>query len=204
VQETPGILASGGRDVRAPFLLAVMDDLFVAMHDLMQRQTKVSPPALTATELSKLCDQLKKAITALAESGIPDTLNHLDMNPGNIFISDQDCIFLDWAEGAVGHPFLTFEYLWEHFKRLHPENSTQREDLISSYANGWRVFASPELISSCLSLTPLLAVFTHAVSTQIWRNHEKLVEPVTAAYFRSLVRRMKREADSIEARRGNV
>ena len=49
---------------------------------------------------------------------IPDALGHLDLNPGNVIVSEGQCVFLDWAEAFVGHPFFSFQYLVEHFRRI--------------------------------------------------------------------------------------
>ncbi len=199
-QETDRLLAVGCRDLSTPSLLDRVDEFCATMDELMNRQTKTPPPILTSSELFALSGRLKEALLALAASGIPTALNHLDFNPGNVVVSDGNCVFLDWAEAAIGHPFLTLEYLLEHFKRLYPESPARHTELISTYAQTWQAHASPSAISRSLSLAPLAAVFAYAVSNETWRDPARLDNPQTAGYFRSLARRMKREADGLENR----
>jgi aminoglycoside phosphotransferase (APT) family kinase protein len=170
------------------------------MAELMKQQTKTPPSILTSRQLFRLKEQIKETLCLLAATGIPDALNHLDFNPGNIFISGDRCTFIDWAEAAVGHPFLTFEYLLEHLTRLRPDHADRREELVSAYASQWERFAPPSAVSHSLALAPLIAVFAYAVSTGTWREPESFASPRVAGHFRSLVRRMKREADALENR----
>lgn len=200
LHETPRLLAAGCRDISAAALLSCVNDFFATMNELMKHQIKTHPSVLTSQELLTLSGRLKDVLSALAASGIPDTLNHLDFNPGNILVSDGHCVFIDWAEAAIGHPFLTFQYLLEHFSRLCQDNCSQQAELTSSYAQHWERYASPLAVSRSLSLVPLAAVFAYAVSNGTWRDPARLANPKTAGYFRSLIRRMKREADALANR----
>ena len=56
-------------------------------------------------------------------------------------------------------------------------------------------------IDDALSLTPLLAVFAYAAGSEVWRDEERMQDPATAGYLRSLARRMHREANSLSERR---
>lgn len=200
LHKTPRLMAAGCRDVSMPFLLNCTDEFFAIMAELMKQQTKTPPCTLTSTQLFGLKEQIKESLRLLAATGIPDALNHLDFNPGNIFVSGDRCTFVDWAEAAIGHPFLTFEYLFEQLTRLRPDHANRREELVAVYASQWEDFAPSCAVSDSLALTPLIAVFAYAVSTGTWREPETFANPKVAAYFRSLVRRMKREADALENR----
>jgi hypothetical protein len=200
LHKTPGLTFAGCRDIRVSSLLDSTDEFFAIMAELMKQQSKTPPVILTSTQLFRLKEQIKETLRLLAATGIPDALNHLDFNPGNIFVSGDRCTFIDWAEAAIGHPFLTFEYLLEHLTRLRPDHAERREELVSAYASQWERFAPPSVVSHSHALAPLIAVFAYAVSTGTWREPETFADPKAAGYFRSLVRRMKREADVIENR----
>jgi hypothetical protein len=198
VQDTARLLAVGCRDISSASLLSCVDDFFRTINELMNRQIKTPPSILSAGELLDLSNRLKDALSALATSGIPEALNHLDFNPGNILVSDRHCTVIDWAEAAIGHPFVTFQYLLEHFTRNNRESRLRQAELTSSYAERWETLGSPIAISRGLTLAPLVAVFAYAVSSGIWRDPARLDNPKTAGYFRGLTRRMKREADALE------
>ncbi len=200
LHEVPRLISAGCRDIRVSSLLNSSDEFFAIMDKLMKQQIKIPPSILTSEEILDLNKRIKEILSLLAASGIPDALNHLDLNPGNIFISGDCCTFIDWAEAAIGHPFLTFQYLLEHLTRLRPDHADRREELVSAYASQWQRFAPPSAVSHSLALAPLIAVFTYAVSTRIWREPDTFASPRATGYFRSLVRRMKREADALENR----
>jgi len=200
VHEVPRLISAGCRDIRVFSLLNSTDAFFSIMNKLMKQQIKTPPSILTSEEILDLNKRIKEILSLLAASGIPDALNHLDLNPGNIFVSGDRCTFIDWAEAAVGHPFLTFQYLLEHLTRLRPDHADRREELVSAYASPWQRFAPPSAASHSLALAPLIAVFAYAVSAGTWREPETVASPRTAGYFRGLVRRMKREADALENR----
>jgi hypothetical protein len=200
VHEVPRLIAAGCRDIRVSSLLNSTDEFFSIMNKLMKLQIKAPPSILTSEEILDLSNRIKEILSLLAASGIPDALNHLDFNPGNILVSGDRCTFIDWAEASIGHPFLTFQYLLEHLTRLRPDRADQREELVSAYASQWKRFAPLSAVSHSLALAPLVAVFAYAVSTGTWREPEMFTSPRVAGYFRSLVRRMKREADALENR----
>ena len=200
VHETPRLMAAGCRDVSASSLYNCVDEFFAIMAELMKQQTKTPPSILTSAQLFHLKEQIKETLCLFAATRIPDALNHLDFNPGNIFISGGRCTFIDWTEAAIGHPFLTFQYLLEHLARLRPDNASRNQELASVYTSPWKSLASSFAISKALAVVPLAAVFAHAVSAGAWRDSQTFANPRTAGYFRSLVRRMKREADTLENR----
>ena len=193
--KTLELLEAGCRDLRASTLLKLVDPFLEVVADLMQQQTKVPPPILSRKELSDLGEILKGALCCLESSGIPDTLGHSDFNPGNILVGSEHCVFIDWAEAHVSHPFLTFEYLIAHMRKDYPALTRFEDTIRSSYAQHWQSVSLPEHVSEAFLFSPLVAVFAYAVAGNSWRDPERLKIPQVPAYLRSLTRRMKREAD---------
>jgi hypothetical protein len=203
IGNTLHLIDAGCRDARIPSLSDLVDPLMDVAAGLMERQTKRIPPPLGPLELQVLRRRLHDALLVLGESGIPDALGHLDFNPGNVMVSRDRCIVLDWAEGCVGHPFLTFQYLLEHLRRLRPHDPSWQRAVAASYVAAWQSFLGPDKIIQALAFTPLVAVFAYAAAGDRWRETRRLEHPPTAAYLRSLVRRMKREADGLGVPRNN-
>src|SRR3984885_3032354 len=108
------LLKSGCKDLRFAKVIELIDPFLTRMSDLMAAQTKRPPDPLTNQSLALLGERLKRACVLLIAFGLPDTLGHVDFNPGNIIVSSTGCCFLDWAEGCIAHPLVTFEYLREH------------------------------------------------------------------------------------------
>jgi hypothetical protein len=118
-----------------------------------------------------------------------------------MIVSPNGCRFLDWAEAYVGHPFFSFEYLLEHFRRAVGKDPDYEEELTVAYTEPWRAFLSPHDIARALHLAPMLAVFAYAAGCDMWTTDQKLSKTTTAGHLRSLTRRMKREADRLADRR---
>jgi len=191
------LINAGCRDLRYCSLRTNVEPFFNRMADLMKRQTKPEPAPLTQSELVALAGQITLALEQLNASEIPNVLGHLDMNPGNVLVSEVRCIFLDWAEGCVGHPFLTFQYLLENWRRFHGTDVNAENALLSAYTEPWRSLVSPQNIARDLQAAPLLAVFAYAVANPDW---EILAHPESFARLRSLTRRMRREVEAFSKR----
>lgn len=195
------LLDAGARNLGVGSLSDMVQPFFDVMGQLMDRQTKIPPPLLSRKELASLGKRIQDALCLFAEFGIPDTLGHLDLNSGNIFVSANRCAFLDWAEAYAGPPFLSFEYLLEHFRRAVGADNGLDRQLITSYAEQWGQVVSAAAITEALAVAPLLAVFAYAAATGPWRHEHRLRDPETAGYLRALTRRMNREASRLSDRR---
>jgi hypothetical protein len=195
------LLETGCKDLRPARLYELVDPFMEVIAKLMQQQAKVPPAVLSEQELSDLGVTLRNALCCLESLGIPNTLGHSDFNPGNILVGAQRCVFIDWAEAHVSHPFLTCEYLIAYLRKDYPALAGWEGTIRSSYARRWHAISSPDHVSEALRFSPLVAAFAYAVGGNVWRDAERMKIPQVPAYLRSLTRRMKREADLMEPRR---
>jgi hypothetical protein len=182
------------KDLRLARLSEWIDPFVTRMGEFMAAQEKPSPAPLASSELASLREGLAEAGELLESFHLPDTLGHIDLNPGNILVSAESCVFLDWAEGCVTNPFLTFEYLRQHLERGGLEGPAAGARITAAYLRPWQAFFSPEELRRAMAVAPLVAVFAYAVASDRWRSPSTLHNPAVAAYLRSLTRRMYREA----------
>ncbi len=201
IATTTGLLEAGCKDLCIPKLLALVDPFLDVTADLMKQQGKVPPPILSRGELAEVSASLKDALDCLAALRIPDTLGHSDFNPGNIIIGPESCVFIDWAEAHIGHPFLTFEYLLAHLRKDHSQSVPFESDIRAVYSHNWNSIALPVQVAEAYLFSPLVAVYAYAVSSGVWRDPERLKVPGFQGYLRSLARRMKQESDLLQRRR---
>lgn len=197
LDKTDSLLASGCRDLRVPSLLRLVEPFLEVMSEQMERQEKTYPPPLDRQQLRTLAAQIEEALSGWAELRIPDSLGHLDFNPGNILCSHEQCIFIDWAEACIGPPFITFEYFCEHLHRM--GHARPAAYLRRHYITRWESQLSPAHIEHAQMLTPLLSVLAYAVAAEDWRDPALLSRSGRAPYLRSLTRRMRREAELLRA-----
>ena len=134
---------------------------------------------------------------SLHELDLPVTLGHVDFNPGNIVVALAECCFLDWAEGCVSRPFLTFEYLREHLRRRFRGDDAAMERMVAAYLHPWQGVRHSDTVIQAMAISPLVAVFATAVVDQQWQSVDPLKHQRAAGYFRSLTRRMFREANEM-------
>jgi len=190
---TPALAGAGVRDLSVGTLRKQIRPFVDITQQLMQQQPKTPPPTLDRKELEALGDRIGEAFDFLEAQEIPETLGHLDLNPGNIVVSATKCVFLDWAEAYVGNPFLTFQYLLEHFRRSHPRDSSAESQVLESYAAPWCRILSRDAIHAGLTVAPLLAAFSYMCGTGLLSDGERLKQVEFAGYLRGLARRMDRE-----------
>src|SRR6202047_2051036 len=140
------LLEAGCEDLRLPRLIEEVGPWIECMRELMANQQKQTPARLTDSELTILGDYLKQACSLLAGLGFPDTLGHLDLNPGNIVMSPTRSVFLDWAGGCVTIPLLSFEYFREHFQHNCSNNTQATEALAAAYSRPWQPLFSSNVL----------------------------------------------------------
>jgi hypothetical protein len=182
------------KDLRLPGLVKCVDPFLVRMAEFMALQEKKTPAPLANSELVSLGEALKESCSLLQSFGLPDTLGHLDCNPGNILVSHEHCVFLDWAEGCVTNPLIPFEYLRRHRERRGAKEPAADARLLAAYLRPWEAFCSPEDLRRAMAALPPVAVLVHAVASEAWRTLDPVSNPALAGYFRSLTRRMYRGA----------
>jgi len=194
IGKTAELIEAQAKDLRIPRLAERIDPFLTRMKEVMAAQEKPAPAPLVESEIATLAEGLKESCRLLEAFGLPNTLGHVDVNPGNILVSADRCVFLDWAEACVGNPLLTFEYLCQHMARSGIAKPAAADHLASAYLRPWLSFHSPEDLRRALALAPLVAVFAYALANESWRSPELVRNPPLAGYFRSLTRRMYREA----------
>ena len=182
------------KDLRLPGIVKLIDPFLARMAEFMAAQEKRSPAPLANSELVSLGEGLKESCLLLQSFGLPDTIGHIDFNPGNILVSPDRCVFLDWAEGCVTNPVITFEYLRRHMERGGVEEPAADSRLSAAYLRPWAAFFSPDDLRRAVAAAPPVAVFVHAVAGDAWRTLDPVSNPALAGYFRSLTRRMYRDA----------
>ncbi len=182
------------KDLRLAEIAKFIDPFLARMAEFMAAQEKQSPAPLANSELASLGEGLKEACSLLQSFALPDTIGHIDFNPGNILVSSDRCVFLDWAEGCITNPVITFEYLRRHMERGGVKEPAADARLSAAYVRPWAAFYSPDELRRAMATAPPVAVFVHAIAGDAWRTLDPVSNPTLAGYFRSLTRRIYHDA----------
>lgn len=142
------LLAAGCLDRRLPVLESQLDPLFANPVAL----ARLTPEEVT--ELKMLAPTLKRACRRLDALGLPATLVHGDLHPGNAARIGGELAFYDWTDACIAHPLFDLHSLqWV-------DDESVRAALLDSYVAAWDGAVSAEAVELARIVTPL----HHAVS----------------------------------------
>jgi Ser/Thr protein kinase RdoA (MazF antagonist) len=177
------LLADGCLDRRLDVLEGQVDALLAdrrALHRLDAKEVRA---------LSRLAPALHDACRRLAALGLPATLVHGDLHPGNVARSGGELVYFDWTDACVAHPFVDLHTLqWERDEAV-------REALLEAYLEPWRDVASEETLREAVALARVVTPLHHAVSyATITRSLEPASKPeldATHEFLREAMARAK-------------
>jgi hypothetical protein len=142
--------------------------------------------------LRNLAPQLAEWCAELRQLGVPASLDHADVHPGNIFA--DAAVPFDWGDSAVAHPFCS---LWIALRTAAEQTgldprSAQMSALADAFFAPWLEAGHPEesvyrSLQLALRIAPLARALTWGRVFPCFQGH-----PVTAAYAaRSLAALLK-------------
>ena len=184
--------ALGAKDWTCARVRSLLKPFFQDARRAMQAQTSAKSTPLALSELEQLQKDIESALDAFMNAGIPETLLHGDIGHGNILATCEGPVFLDWAEAAIGHPFLSAEHLLADLARSDPLFARKQPAVRSHYAAHWKSFTGPETLGMITALAPALAASAYAIMS--WEISRDRPDPVESwPFMRSMLRRAKRE-----------
>ncbi len=153
-------LGCGARDLEAlvPAIASVMDD-----PDALRVG---EPDGLTRAECDRLRDSvpgLVRRCEELAAYGIPPTIEHGDLWPGNIFVTATTAAIIDWEDVAIGHPFFSIAPLQVGLVNARLDTVANHARLERAYLAGFSEFGTAEQMHRALSLAAPLCFIEMAL-----------------------------------------
>lgn len=196
----PHVAALAGAGASDLTILRLESGIEAYLHQvscLMELQQAEVPRRLTCDDLRLIEARLKSACRRMNQLAIPDSIGHSDFNSGNIVVHRGEAVFLDWAQGHVGPPCLTLEYLLLLVARNCPADPALLSDVREEYFSICLPALPKRDVAECLSLSPLLAVYAYSLVCHEAYGDLKGAGREGAGFLRSLARRISREAQAV-------
>lgn len=188
------LIEAGARDNRASVLRDTVRHHLPFLREAMQRQSTAAVTKIADGRIEELGAILEDACEAMANSRIPDTIVHNDLNVGNILFHRGRCKLIDWCEVCIGSPFLFFQNVLRLAEREAATISDVSEALREIYSECWRDVLTQEQMQIGFTVAPLLAIMSHLSAYSDFSSPIDRVDDDHLGLVRSLVRHLDREA----------
>lgn len=191
IPTTDILRSAGARDLTSGAMRLLAESSFAFFRTSLPASLESGDNPVAGEEIEDIKNAVLDCLARLEAVGLPNTVGHMDLNPANIYSTETRCVFLDWAEGFLGNPFFSFEYLLQHFRRALSPGAQEELRFREAYLRSWREIVSQEQLQSAISAVPLAALFAYAAT--LWSESIKR-EDLTIAqekYLASLVRKMR-------------
>ncbi|MBF6591218.1 MAG: aminoglycoside phosphotransferase family protein [Ktedonobacterales bacterium] len=137
-----------------------------------------TPEDVTDEELARLralAPEVERLCAELAAFGLPATVHHDDLGPGNVHTRAGRLVIIDWGEAALTHPFCSLMIPLRWVRLLMNGDAAELAALRDAYLAEWSAYGSLERLRAAAALAERLAYLSRALS---WRMFAANVEPV--------------------------
>lgn len=187
------LLALGCPDRRLHHLAAAIPPLVEDASVLLRG----GDPGLSEAEvrdLQALAPRLASICAELASYRVPHSLEHGDFHYGQVIVTGEGCVYIDWSDSSVAHPFFSMFPFFAYAEMLQglPSVPDASARLRHAYLEPWTIYEPMDRLIAAFDLSQALAALHIAVTYQrfILPNLETRAEWEAAApwFLRRLLR----------------
>jgi hypothetical protein len=169
---------------RAPHLFDYLDEV-------MSLQASVKAPRLERKRNKEICSNFQDICERSLRLGIPETIVHGDMNPGNIVIGCGHCQFIDWSEAYVANCLVALQ----HLLLLNRTEEPDLRDFMNSvlkrrYLDAWLTVRDATAFQEGFAYIPLLGAVSTLYGRGDWLTSPERNDPRRQSYARTLAFQM--------------
>lgn len=196
ISNLPSLLDCGCVDQRTSTLRSHIPQIMEKVNEAMAQSSASQAPRLEANRIREIGSIIEDLCLALESLGIPDTLLHGELSFANILVGTRGCVFTDWAQPAVGNPFVNFEQLRAQIEQER-DTASWLAQLTEVYRRSWLEFLTEAQIKCALALMPPIALAMYLFSRWRWLGPDLRREPEFQSYLRGLARQMDRATKGV-------
>jgi hypothetical protein len=189
------LFGAGAFDQRLGVIRKNANELFAYIAEAMSLQTSTKVPRIGAGRLREMREILEQLCDHVERLNLPSSILHGDMNLGNLVFTEDDCQLIDWCEGYVGHPLVTFQ----HLLLLNPvEDLTVKVRVDDALKEIYRAVMSkvcdPQHLPEGFACMAFLAAASTLYGRGDWPSGDLRKDARHLGYARSVARHMDRSA----------
>ncbi|HEY2467774.1 MAG TPA: hypothetical protein VGI45_08020 [Terracidiphilus sp.] len=194
---TSALFAGGCSDRRVSTLRSRISQIIDSIDDAISQQESSFAPKLASSRIRELGFVLDEACLRLDELGIPNTLLHGDICLENILAGPRGSVFTDWANAAVGNPFITFEQLRAQIAQ-ESGSGIWLQSVTDTYREQWLDVLTHRQIDCALIDVQPIAIMSYLLDHWDWIVSERRHELQFQRYLRGMARQIDRAARALE------
>lgn len=127
---------------------------------------------ISAEQLRRLRQDLAAFATQcerLAAVGLPETIQHDDLNDGNVFVREGHYLPFDWGDACISHPFHSLVVVLRAgaYRQGWAPGGQEVRRLLDAYLEPWQRFASPVELQAAADLARQTGTVQRALA---WRS----------------------------------
>jgi hypothetical protein len=193
------LLEAGAFDQRTDVLLEHAPELFKYVEELIRVMPQVGSLHLERERVREIRSAFEGICERSLHLGIPETIVHGDMNPGNIVIGSGHCQFIDWSEAYVANCLVGLQHLLLLNREEDPfVRDSMNAVLKSRYRDEWRAVYESDLFREGLVYMPLLAAVSELYGRGDWLTSPQRDDPSWRSCARRLAGHMDRALRALE------
>jgi hypothetical protein len=138
------LLALGVPDRRLRHVDALLDEA-LAFAEQGTRGADEPPTVDEWRRLNAALPSVKACAKRLAALGLPETIQHDDLHPGNVLWGERGSLLFDWGTAVVTHPFISLRMLIarldDRFLSTMEGTPAETRPALAAYLEPWTAFA---------------------------------------------------------------
>src|SRR5262249_8721470 len=158
------LLSTGIPDQRLSIIASDFEELLSEVESL-----RIEIPGILTDEeyrrLQDLAPEVCSRCERLGRFAIPQTIEHGDFHPGQIFLREGDVILTDWSDASISHPFLSlpFEFDSGFVNQFRSTPEVVRQRLREAYLRPWTRFEPLDRVVQAYDIARPLAFIHRAL-----------------------------------------